>query len=403
MKQAKVEYLVVDSGAFIRNAPIHEYGENVYTVHNIVKEIKDKATKQRLQVLPYDLKFQEPTPENIKYVTEFSKKTGDYPSLSAVDIQVIALTYQLEKQNVGTDHLNKDPVRGKVTAQPAEISRNFVGFYYPDDDDEEELKDEEEESGNLEEKENKESNHSDSSPEPEGDKSVEEAEPESDLTDCNQVHDKDDDHWITPSNIEEIKKKMGILSITSDDSQSVHVACITTDFAVQNMLLQMGLHVISVDGMLIKHTKVFILRCYACFSTTSIMTKQFCPGCGNKTLKRVAVSFNEDGSKKIHINFRKPINIRGTKYSLPQPRGGKHAENPVLCEDQPVPQNRPSKSALAKVDMFSPDYETRSSPFAMNDVYSRAAQLGIRKANISVSKRNPNEPVRRVGKKNKKT
>ncbi len=43
-------------------------------------------------------------------VTEFSKKTGDYTSLSATDIKLIALTHQLETQHVGIDHLRKSPV-----------------------------------------------------------------------------------------------------------------------------------------------------------------------------------------------------------------------------------------------------------------------------------------------------
>lgn len=42
-------------------------------------------------------------------VTEFSKKTGDYPSLSATDIQVLALTYQLEAEFVGVSHLKQEP------------------------------------------------------------------------------------------------------------------------------------------------------------------------------------------------------------------------------------------------------------------------------------------------------
>ena len=29
------------------------------------------------------------------------------------------------------------------------------------------------------------------------------------------------------------------------------------------------------------------------------MTKKFCPRCGNKTLKRVAVTRNDDGSKEV--------------------------------------------------------------------------------------------------------
>lgn len=42
-------------------------------------------------------------------VTEFAKKTGDYASLSATDLQVLALTYQLEAEIVGVAHLNKEP------------------------------------------------------------------------------------------------------------------------------------------------------------------------------------------------------------------------------------------------------------------------------------------------------
>lgn len=57
------------------------------------------------------------------------------------------------------------------------------------------------------------------------------------------------------------------------------------------------------------------LHFFSFLRTTNNISKQFCPNCGNKTLKRVAVSCNENGSKNIHINFRKPINIRGTRVS----------------------------------------------------------------------------------------
>ena len=42
-------------------------------------------------------------------VADFARKTGDYQSLSAVDIRVLALAYQLTKEFVGTDHLKKEP------------------------------------------------------------------------------------------------------------------------------------------------------------------------------------------------------------------------------------------------------------------------------------------------------
>lgn len=77
---------------------------------------------------------------------------------------------------------------------------------------------------------------------------------------------------------------------------------------------------------------------------------------------------------------------------MPKPQGGKHAHNPVLCEDQPRPDQRPSKKSLQKVDILSSDIIADMSPFSINDVTSRAAQLGIRgRQQPQWSKRNPNE------------
>jgi RNA-binding protein NOB1 len=42
----------------------------------------------------------------------------------------------------------------------------------------------------------------------------------------------------------------------------------------------------------------------------------FCPKCGNQTLKKVAVSLNEDGTLQIHINNRKKLTARGKKVSV---------------------------------------------------------------------------------------
>ena len=42
-------HVIVDSGGFIANAPIKDLAPNVYCIQEVVNEIKDKATKQRLQ------------------------------------------------------------------------------------------------------------------------------------------------------------------------------------------------------------------------------------------------------------------------------------------------------------------------------------------------------------------
>ena len=46
---------------------------------------------------------------------------------------------------------------------------------------------------------------------------------------------------------------------------SIKTACVTTDFSMQNVMMQMGLSVISVDGLLIRAAKQWVLRCMACF------------------------------------------------------------------------------------------------------------------------------------------
>jgi RNA-binding protein NOB1 len=65
-------------------------------------------------------------------VTEFSKKTGDYPSLSATDIRVLALAYEFEKQLVGTEHLNSAPVTVKKSSEGSHKDETQIaGFHMP--------------------------------------------------------------------------------------------------------------------------------------------------------------------------------------------------------------------------------------------------------------------------------
>jgi len=85
--------------------------------------------------------------------------------------------------------------------------------------------------------------------------------------------------WITPGNLKEKKRQMGALP--PENVPKIKVACMTTDFAMQNVLKQLGLQIMSVNGLIIKQTKTWILRCYACYKTTPLMHKQFCPKHGS--------------------------------------------------------------------------------------------------------------------------
>lgn len=68
-------------------------------------------------------------------MTEFSKKTGDFPSLSATDLRLIAAVYQLEKEHGDVSRLRNEPTVTKTystTKKLLENPKEIVGFYLPE-------------------------------------------------------------------------------------------------------------------------------------------------------------------------------------------------------------------------------------------------------------------------------
>jgi len=545
------EILVVDSGGFLKNAPLRDLGDTIVTLQDVVEEIRDKETRQRLQVLPYELSMKQPSSQALKIVADFAKKTGDYASLSATDLKVLAVTYDLELEHVGADHLNNEPKINKTVqfykpgtdSAPNANDAKMAGFY----EGEEGAKDQEAEFGSfgfwrepiadiddlakdgedsftsnnfwrnpiacvdvdfelpnpatqlfaddldslncflqtrsflvgfavsavdvavakvaeksldhgdwihlrrwikqsqshyldpgcqaevdvedvmrsvkmgkeisaetsvltengIESSSTGDEMHTADEYLGDYDENFEDADEYEDSGNEEGADDEtsseDEGGWITPGNLKEKKKQMG--NFPDENAARVKVACMTTDFAMQNVLKQLGLKIMSLDGMLIKHTKTWILRCYSCYTTTSLMHKQFCGKCGNKTLKRVSVTLNEDGSQQIHISARRPLNKKGKKFSLPAPKGGKHSFNPKVFEDQREAEQRLARKAIIKNNGMDSDYIAGNSPFHINDVTSKSAQLGLRggqQGNAKVSgkywnKRNPNAPGKNTG------
>eukprot|EP00775_Hariotina_reticulata_P013406 gene13406-13534_t len=99
----------------------------------------------------------------------------------------------------------------------------------------------------------------------------------------------------------------------------------------QNVLLQMGLRLLTRDGRRIARLSRYALRCSACFTVTREAGRLFCPKCGNLSLDRVEVVVGPNGAE--YYGARKRHILRGTKFSLPKPRGGRNSRDPVLRED----------------------------------------------------------------------
>ena len=79
----------------------------------------------------------------------------------------------------------------------------------------------------------------------------------------------DDDgegEWITPTNVSLHKSKaLQLLPAQGGTNEKVVTGCMTTDFAMQNVLMHMGLSLVDVDGKKIDKVKTWVLRCHACF------------------------------------------------------------------------------------------------------------------------------------------
>ena len=64
-----VRTLVVDSNALIRGSLLDRWQSEstIYTVREVVTEVKDAATRRRLQVLPFELVFKDPSSQAIQH------------------------------------------------------------------------------------------------------------------------------------------------------------------------------------------------------------------------------------------------------------------------------------------------------------------------------------------------
>jgi RNA-binding protein NOB1 len=367
-----VHSLILDTGPLIKNevaiSTLLQTAEQLFTIPAVISEIRDAATRSRVEttLLPF-LTIRNPTPASYEFVAQFSKKTGDFPVLSRPDLQVLALAYEIECERLGGNwRLRSTPgqkrLNGKPPAKENKAAKQVDGEAKQAVNGEKSEESPREASSTAateatEPSENK-TVTSSLSPQPQTEESAHNTGVKSsatsngvDVTTTNESHsleaklselhvspsenqtsptevadadeDDSDGEWITPSNIKKVQAKdSGLTATVSTESKQMAVATMTTDFAMQNVLLQMNLNLLSIKMQRIKHLQSTILRCHACFFTTKDMEKQFCPRCGQPTLNRVGCSTSANGEFKVHLNKNSQYNTRGDRFSIPKPVAG---------------------------------------------------------------------------------
>lgn len=194
------------------------------------------------------------------------------------------------------------------------------------------------------------------------------------------AEDDDGEGWITTTSDIRTMKAAGRLDPTRDPEKekdgannapkgpvgpllSQRTACATTDFAMQNVILQMNLSLLTVDGVKVRRLKSWVTRCGACFTVYTGdqnglgTTRLFCERCGSDYMQRIAASVDgKTGRLKLHLSKKYKTSTRGTKFSLPAPGKGNRFEGDLLLrEDQLMSGawNQKAKKARGKKEAQS--------------------------------------------------
>lgn len=378
-EEKPIHTLVLDTGPIIRNHPtvssLIAQAEELVTVPAIISEIKDAVTRARVEttLIPF-LKLRTPKEDSFKFVSDFARKTGDLAVLSRVDLQIAALAYELEcERNEGDWRLRRVPGQKRVNGAPPKKDAGETvasdAAEQPTTTGEDAGSDESTPDTVLEGAEESASVNDASLPveatEPSklaedlsrttiaddgipttDSPTVEDESPEDGAAE--DASDSDGGEWITPSNLKRRQAQDADPSASSSTSAAprMQVATMTTDNALQNLLLQINLNLVSGSLSRISTLRTTLLRCHACFLVHKKPDLQFCQRCGKPTLTRVTCTTDASGNFKVHLKKNIQWSHRGDRFSIPKPvagssngkvrGGGKNGwgNDLVLAEDQ---------------------------------------------------------------------
>ena len=210
----------------------------------------------------------------------FAKRTGDYAVLSQTDLSVIALTCQYELEVNGDKNVRSQPgekkgpapvqnaqqSKGKGKAKMKDAAVPAKADKVPASTESTPEKVEQTEIETSEKSEDRTEEITESVDQVKLDASPSPANP---IYESTPLDDEDSDggEWINSSNVAKHRSKdLGLVPTGSGSNQSpLAAACMTGDYAVQNVLLSMGLGLVGEEGKRINKVKSWVLRCHACF------------------------------------------------------------------------------------------------------------------------------------------
>eukprot|EP00923_Selenidium_pygospionis_P018183 GHVN01031851.1.p1 GENE.GHVN01031851.1~~GHVN01031851.1.p1 ORF type:complete len:482 (+),score=99.10 GHVN01031851.1:1926-3371(+) len=348
-KHVDERYVVVDTGAFIRTQRVDQLGDNVIVcvTPGVLGEIRDPRAREHARLLLKEPRVMTPSPNDLKWARYFAKLTGDVGFLSEVDLEVIALTYMLHRMHGDKTTLRNEPMAVGVRKGSPGLGDGWgVGPVAGGCNNEEAssgesegLDDDDDVNGVTEGGEavgkgfTKHENVSASnSSVPVGEEI--ESTPINKINNLVQIEEGDGDElsddedageWIT-------KETFNRVGLGVETTQALPVSGISTDFSIQNVMIQMGLNIITVDGYRVRRVRLWGLYCRACFTLERDTTALFCRKCASARIDRVPITVDADGEVTIHDN-RKRINLKKINKHVPKMKQGRNENVMITSED----------------------------------------------------------------------
>ncbi|CAA9987000.1 RNA-binding protein NOB1, putative [Plasmodium knowlesi strain H] len=391
---------VLDANSVIKCKDLLFTNYDCYVTEGVIKEIKDEHSRKRLNNMMPLLTVAHAEERDVNFVKYFSKLTGDYDSLSEVDIDVIALTYMLHRMHGDVSKLNASPMEtiykydqvefdyvgkgrregedgekglmgdGAVTgevamgegdettassAQPEKTEAGVDdlkredgaagGFDVVDgsdgDADESIQGSNTEEGGSIQESDT-DADESIKEGDGDADESIHGSDADSDgsvdeddspttrgrIRGCEMIkeevvqvteaadqkeEDEEGGQWININNYDTQN-----IDVNKEEQFTSKVACVTTDYAMQNVMYQMGLNVITMDGFKINSIKLWGHICTSCYTFVKKTSVLFCSKCGNNNLRKVNVVVDNNLKKLVVKIPQFRVNTKNTIYSIPK-------------------------------------------------------------------------------------
>ncbi|KAL8876995.1 MAG: hypothetical protein Q9198_004905, partial [Flavoplaca austrocitrina] len=126
-----IHTIVLDAGPMLKNDPsissLLAKADRLVTVPAVIPEIRDATARSRIESTwkPF-LETIAPSPQSLKAVTDFARKTGDLIVLSRPDLHILALTYEVEIQRSGLSNVRTFPGQRLEKPKPPGIQKAEV-------------------------------------------------------------------------------------------------------------------------------------------------------------------------------------------------------------------------------------------------------------------------------------